>query len=207
MVLLDATELQALEPAAHTIFTVVVEAEIADAALLHPATRRAAVLDADDYSAAQVWARDVRAAAQQAIRYPSVPDRPDGMCWAVFAPRRSGRNRCSPATGSCVSRATAFGAAPPRRRSRRTRSPRPNWQADERATSWSVRGTAGHGSLRWLRHMGVLKLPLQAPWCGRWACCDSPGLRRESPRRSLRERLAPAPRFAALPVSCLSLAP
>jgi hypothetical protein len=85
-VLLDAVDLQVLDPAAHTVFTTEVEGEIADAAALRPASRRAAVLDADDYSAAQTWAREIRADGRHAIRYPSVRDRPDGVCWAVFAP-------------------------------------------------------------------------------------------------------------------------
>jgi hypothetical protein len=85
-VLLDAVDLQALEPAAHTVFSVGIEATLADAATLRPATRRDAVLHPDDYGPAQAWAREVRAAGRQAIRYPSVRDRPDGVCWAVFAP-------------------------------------------------------------------------------------------------------------------------
>jgi hypothetical protein len=85
-VLRDAVDLQVLEPAAHTIFTVVVEATIAEAAALRPAARREAVLHPDDYGAAQAWAREVRGAGRQAIRYPSVRDRPEGVCWAIFAP-------------------------------------------------------------------------------------------------------------------------
>lgn len=85
-VLLDATALRALEPSAHTLFSVRLRATVADAARLAPASRRAAVLDPDDYAPAQAWAREVRAAGTQAIRYPSVRDRPDGVCWALFDP-------------------------------------------------------------------------------------------------------------------------
>lgn len=85
-VLLDAVELLALEPAAHTLFAVVIEATRADAADLRPASRRASVLHPDDYAPAQAWAREVRTAGVQAIRYPSVRDRPEGICWAVFSP-------------------------------------------------------------------------------------------------------------------------
>lgn len=81
----DAVDLPALDPAAHTLFAVAIEATVADAARLRPATRRAAVLHPTDYAAAQTWAREVRAAGRQAIRYPSVRDRPHGICWAVFA--------------------------------------------------------------------------------------------------------------------------
>lgn len=84
-VLRDAVDLSALEPGAHTLFSVAVEATVADAGRLRPAARRDAVLHPADYTAAQQWAREVRAAGRQAIRYPSVRDRPDGVCWAVFA--------------------------------------------------------------------------------------------------------------------------
>lgn len=85
-VLLDAVDLLTLEPAAHTLFAVVVETTLADAAALRPASRRASVLHPGDYGAAQAWAREVRAAGLQAIRYPSVRDRPEGVCWAIFSP-------------------------------------------------------------------------------------------------------------------------
>lgn len=84
--LLDAVDVLVLEPATHTVFSVSIDAITADAATLRPPTRRAAVLDPDDYAAAQAWAREVRAEGRQAIRYPSVRDRPDGVCWAVFSP-------------------------------------------------------------------------------------------------------------------------
>lgn len=84
-VLLDAVDLQGLEPAAHTLFAVTIEATMADAAALRPMSRRAAVLHPNDYGPAQVWARDVRAAGLQAIRYPSVRDTPTGVCWAVLS--------------------------------------------------------------------------------------------------------------------------
>lgn len=84
-VLLDAVDLIALEPGAHTVFSVAIEAAPADAALLRPVSRRTAVLHPDDYGAAQAWAREVRAEGRQAIRYPSVRDRPEGVCWAIFA--------------------------------------------------------------------------------------------------------------------------
>lgn len=84
-VLRDAVDLPTLEPAAHTLFSVGLEATLADAARLRPATRRAAVLHPTDYTAAQAWGREVRESGRQAIRYPSVRDRPDGVCWAVFA--------------------------------------------------------------------------------------------------------------------------
>lgn len=82
----DAIGLPALEPTAHTLFRVRIQATIADAARLQPASKRAAVLDPNDYAAAQAWARDVRALGRQAIRYPSVRDAPQGRCWALFDP-------------------------------------------------------------------------------------------------------------------------
>lgn len=85
MVLLDAVELVELEPAAHTVFSVSVEGTVAEASALRPAARREAVLHPDDYTASQAWAREVRAAGLHAIRYPSVRDKPDGVCWAIFA--------------------------------------------------------------------------------------------------------------------------
>lgn len=85
-VLLDAVNLTGLDPAAHTLFSVAIEAVTADAAELRPAARRRAVLDPDDYAAAQAWGRDVRASGYDAIRYPSVRDRPTGVCWAVLTP-------------------------------------------------------------------------------------------------------------------------
>ncbi len=85
-VLRDAVGLRTLEPTAHTLFGVRLRATVADAARLRPASRRDAVLDPDDYAPAQAWAREVRAAGTQAIRYPSVRDRPDGVCWALFDP-------------------------------------------------------------------------------------------------------------------------
>lgn len=85
--LIDAVDVQALEPAAQTIFAVNVEATtLADVDALTPASRRKAVLDPRDYAAAQAWAREVRTTGSQAIRYPSVRDRPAGVCWAVFDP-------------------------------------------------------------------------------------------------------------------------
>ncbi len=83
--LLDAIEVTALEPAAQTMFAVNVEATIVDVAAL-PVTRQSSILDPRDYAAAQVWAREVRASGSQGIRYPSVRDRPAGICWAVFDP-------------------------------------------------------------------------------------------------------------------------
>ncbi len=85
-VLLDALELTGLDPAAHTLFTVVIEAVTADVSHLRPPARRRAVLDPDDYTAAQAWGRGIRASGVDAIRYPSVRDRPDGVCWAVLSP-------------------------------------------------------------------------------------------------------------------------
>lgn len=85
-ILLDAVTLTGLDPAAHTLFSVAIEAVTADAADLRPAARRRAVLDPDDYAAAQAWGREVRAAGHDAIRYPSVRDRPTGVCWAVLTP-------------------------------------------------------------------------------------------------------------------------
>lgn len=84
-VLLDAVELDVLEPTAHTLFSVRIETDAADAALLE-APERARVLDPDDYGAAQRWARKARDAGARAIRYPSARDRPNGRCWAVFDP-------------------------------------------------------------------------------------------------------------------------
>jgi hypothetical protein len=85
-VLLDAVDLTALDPTAHTLFAVEIEAVTADAATLRPPARCRAVLDPDDYRAAQAWGREVRAAGFHAIRYPSVRDRPDGVCWALLTP-------------------------------------------------------------------------------------------------------------------------
>jgi hypothetical protein len=85
-VLLDAVDLTGLDPTAHTLFTVAIEAVTADASQLHPPARRRAVLDPDDYTAAQAWGRDARASGFGAIRYPSVRDRPAGVCWAVLTP-------------------------------------------------------------------------------------------------------------------------
>jgi hypothetical protein len=44
------------------------------------------VLHPDDYTAAQAGAREVRAAGFLAIRYPSVRDQPEAICWAIFSP-------------------------------------------------------------------------------------------------------------------------
>jgi hypothetical protein len=85
-VLLDAVELHALEPTAHTLFAVRIEAAAADASELGPRARRQAVLDPNDYAAAQAWGREVRAAGFGAIRYPAVRDRPEGVCWALLTP-------------------------------------------------------------------------------------------------------------------------
>ena len=85
-VLLDAVELTELNPTAHTLFATRIEAATIDAAELRPVARRKAVLDPDEYSAAQAWGREVRASGIGAIRYPSVRDRPDGVCWALLTP-------------------------------------------------------------------------------------------------------------------------
>jgi hypothetical protein len=85
-VLLDAVDLTGLDPTAHTLFTVAIEAVTTDVSQLHPPARRRAVLDPDDYTAAQAWGRDARASGFGAIRYPSVRDRPAGVCWAVLTP-------------------------------------------------------------------------------------------------------------------------
>lgn len=86
-VLLDAVDLKVLEPTAHTVFSVKIETATADAAELAPAERRAAVLSPVDYAAAQAWSREVRAQGIGAIRYPSVRDRPGGVCWALLSPQ------------------------------------------------------------------------------------------------------------------------
>jgi hypothetical protein len=85
-VLLDAVDLRALEPTAHTLFSVRIEAIAIDVADLADASQRTAILDPDDYSTAQRWARAQRESGIQAIRYPSVRDRPDGICWAALQP-------------------------------------------------------------------------------------------------------------------------
>jgi hypothetical protein len=85
-VLLDAVDLSGLDPTAHTLFSVVIEAVTTDVSQLRPSARRRTVLDPDDYTAAQAWGRGVRAAGYDAIRYASVRDRPAGVCWAVLAP-------------------------------------------------------------------------------------------------------------------------
>lgn len=85
-ILLDAVDLTGLDPAAHTLFTVAIEAVTADVSQLRPPVRRRALLDPDDYAAAQAWGRGIRASGFGAIRYPSVRDRPTGVCWAVLAP-------------------------------------------------------------------------------------------------------------------------
>jgi hypothetical protein len=85
-ILLDAVDLTGLDPTAHTLFTVVIETVTTDASRLRPPARCRAVLDPDDYTAAQAWGRDARASGFGAIRYPSVRDRPAGVCWAVLTP-------------------------------------------------------------------------------------------------------------------------
>jgi hypothetical protein len=85
-VLLDAVELHALDPTAHTLFSVQIEAATADAARLRPLARRQAVLHPDDYQTAQAWGREARASGFGAIRYLSVRDRPEGVCWALLTP-------------------------------------------------------------------------------------------------------------------------
>jgi hypothetical protein len=85
-VLLDAVELNALDPAAHTLFAVRIDAVTADVSALRPPGRRKAVLHPDEYAAAQAWGREVRASGFGAIRYPSVRDRPEGVCWALLTP-------------------------------------------------------------------------------------------------------------------------
>lgn len=62
-----------------------IDVTVADVTALRPAARRAAVLDPDDNGAAQTWAGEVRISGRTAIRYPSVRDRPDGVCWALLA--------------------------------------------------------------------------------------------------------------------------
>lgn len=84
-VLIDAVDMAVLEPTAHTLFSVRIEADAVDVAATAP-DQRARLLDPDDYAAAQQWAREARAAGAGAIRYPSVRDRPQGRCWAVFDP-------------------------------------------------------------------------------------------------------------------------
>ncbi len=84
-VLLDAVDLRALEPTAHTLFSVRIQAATVDVSDL-PDAHRASLLDPDDYNAAQRWARTQRAAGIEAIRYPSVRDRPAGICWAALRP-------------------------------------------------------------------------------------------------------------------------
>jgi hypothetical protein len=84
-VLLDAVDMQVLEPTAHTLFSVRIEANAVDVAQA-PADQRARLLDPADYAAAQQWARQAREAGAGAIRYPSVRDQPHGRCWAVFDP-------------------------------------------------------------------------------------------------------------------------
>lgn len=85
-VLLDAVELRVLEPTAHTLFSVRIEAATVDVANLPEVAQRDALLDPDDYAAAQRWARQRREAGVEAIRYPSVRDRPGGVCWAALRP-------------------------------------------------------------------------------------------------------------------------
>lgn len=84
--LLDAVSLRELEPAAHTLFKVAVAGPMADVERLLVGSEREDVLDPHDYGAAQQWGRHVRGAGLYGIRYPSVRDRPDGVCWAVFSP-------------------------------------------------------------------------------------------------------------------------
>lgn len=86
-VLLDAVDLTELAPAPHTMFTVRIDASVTDVERVRPLARRAALLHPDDYGPAQQWARELRARDGEAIRYPSVRDRPDGICWALLSPR------------------------------------------------------------------------------------------------------------------------
>lgn len=85
-VLLDAVDLRVLEPTAHTLFSVRIQATTVDVAALADAGERARILDPDDYGAAQHWARQRRGEGVEAIRYPSVRDRPGGVCWAALRP-------------------------------------------------------------------------------------------------------------------------
>src|SRR5690606_14106982 len=79
-------DLRVLEPTAHTLFSVRIEAATVDVAALPNAGQRTRILDPDDYAAAQRWARQRREDGVEAIRYPSVRDRPDGVCWAALRP-------------------------------------------------------------------------------------------------------------------------
>ena len=86
-VLLDAVDLSDLAPAPHTLFTVRVDAQVADVTSVRPVARRMAILHPDDYGSAQQWARERRDRGDEAIRYPSVRDRPNGICWALLSPQ------------------------------------------------------------------------------------------------------------------------
>jgi hypothetical protein len=60
-------DLTGLDPTAHTLFTVVIETVTTDASRLRPPARRRAVLDPDDYTAAQAWGRGVRASGSRKL--------------------------------------------------------------------------------------------------------------------------------------------
>lgn len=84
--LLDAVDLAVVGPTAHTLFSVRIRAATADVAQLEPSLR-SAILDPENYAAAQDWAQRQRVLGAEAIRYPSVRDKPGGVCWAVLSPR------------------------------------------------------------------------------------------------------------------------
>ena len=84
--LLDAVDLSVVGPTAHTLFSVRIRAATVDVAQLESARQRE-ILDPENYAAAQRWARQQRADGAEAIRYPSVRDRPGGVCWAVLSPK------------------------------------------------------------------------------------------------------------------------